>query len=64
MAITGDDKRIGPNQPLMCTVTLHNFISEAAFKKEILLKAAAAEQQKKRNSNQTDRHFNQLRNHA
>ena len=42
----GDDKRIGPNQPLMCTVTLHNFISEAAFKKEILLKAAAAEQQK------------------
>ena len=42
----GDDKRIGPNQPLMCTVTLHNFISEAVFKKEILLKAAAAEQQK------------------
>lgn len=42
----GDDKRIGPNQPLMCTVTLHNFISEAAFKKEILLKTAAAEKQK------------------
>lgn len=43
----GDDKRIGPNQPLMCTVTLHNFISEAAFKKEIMLKATAAEEQKK-----------------
>lgn len=43
----GDDKRIGTNQPLMCTVTLHNFISEAAFKKEIMLKATAAEEQKK-----------------
>ncbi len=43
----GDDKRIGTNQPLMCTVTLHNFISEAAFKKEIQLKATAAEQPKK-----------------
>ena len=31
----GDDKKIGTNQPLFCTVTLHNFISEAAFKKEI-----------------------------
>ncbi|MBC7845201.1 MAG: gliding motility-associated peptidyl-prolyl isomerase GldI [Flavobacterium sp.] len=40
----GDDKKIGTNQPLMCTVTLHNFISEAAFKKEILLKATAEEQ--------------------
>jgi gliding motility-associated peptidyl-prolyl isomerase len=34
----GDDKKIGTNQPLLCTVTLHNFISEAAFKKEIQLK--------------------------
>ncbi|MES2575708.1 MAG: gliding motility-associated peptidyl-prolyl isomerase GldI [Bacteroidota bacterium] len=37
----GDDKKIGTNQPLQCTVTLHNFISEAAFKKEILLKKTA-----------------------
>lgn len=35
----GDDKKIGTNQPLLCTVTLHNFISEEAFKKEIILKA-------------------------
>ena len=35
----GDDKKIGPNQPLICTVTLHNFLSEEALKKEILLKA-------------------------
>jgi gliding motility-associated peptidyl-prolyl isomerase len=34
----GDDKKIGPNQPLLCTVTLHNFISELAFKKEIQLR--------------------------
>jgi len=34
----GDDKRIGTNQPLMCTVSLHNFISETAFKKEIQFK--------------------------
>lgn len=38
----GDDKKIGTNQPLLCTVTLHNFISEAAFKKEIYLKETAA----------------------
>lgn len=38
----GDDKKIGTNQPLLCTVTLHNFISEAAFKKEILLKKTDA----------------------
>lgn len=31
----GDDKKIGTNQPLLCTVTLHNFIPEEAFKKEI-----------------------------
>lgn len=34
----GDDKKIGTNQPLLCTVTLHNFISETAFRKEIQLK--------------------------
>lgn len=34
----GDDKKIGTNQPLLCTVTLHNFISETAFKKEIQLR--------------------------
>lgn len=51
----GDEKRIGSNQPLMCTVTLHNFISEVAFKKEIMLKATAAEQQKNSTPNkQTD----------
>jgi len=37
----GDDKKIGTNQPLLCTVTLHNFISEAAFKKEVYLKETA-----------------------
>jgi gliding motility-associated peptidyl-prolyl isomerase len=34
----GDDKKIGTNQPLLCTVTLHNFLSETAFRKEIQLK--------------------------
>lgn len=34
----GDNKKIGPNQPLLCTVTLHNFISEKAFQKDIQLK--------------------------
>ena len=38
----GDDKKIGPNQPLLCTVTLHNFVSEVAFKKEILLRETNA----------------------
>ncbi|WP_310558129.1 gliding motility-associated peptidyl-prolyl isomerase GldI [Flavobacterium sp.] len=38
----GDDKKIGTNQPLLCTVTLHNFISEVAFKKEILLRKTDA----------------------
>ena len=38
----GDEKKIGPNQPLLCTVTLHNFVSEAAFKKEILLRKTEA----------------------
>jgi gliding motility-associated peptidyl-prolyl isomerase len=34
----GDNKKIGANQPLLCTVTLHNFIAEEAFKKEVQLK--------------------------
>ena len=38
----GDEKKIGPNQPLLCTVTLQNFISEVAFKKEILLRKTDA----------------------
>ena len=33
----GDNKKIGTNQPLLCTVKLHNFIAEEAFKKEIQL---------------------------
>lgn len=37
----GDNKKIGSNQPLFCTVTLNNFISEEAFKKEIELKSQA-----------------------
>ena len=42
----GDDKKIGTNQPLLCTVTLHNFISETAFKKEIQLRESTTEDQK------------------
>ena len=38
----GDTKKIGTNQPLLCTVSLHNFISEEAFKKEIQLRATNA----------------------
>ena len=34
----GDNKKIGANQPLLCSVTLHNFITEEAFKKEVQLK--------------------------
>ena len=41
----GDDKKIGSNQPILCTVTLHNFISEVAFKKEIQLREANTLQQ-------------------
>jgi gliding motility-associated peptidyl-prolyl isomerase len=41
----GDDKKIGTNQPLLCTVTLHNFLSEAAFKKEIQLRTATPQKQ-------------------
>lgn len=31
----GDQKKIGTNQPLICTVTLRDFKSEAVYKKEI-----------------------------
>jgi len=41
----GDNKKIGTNQPLLCTVTLHNFISEIAFKKEIQLKGSTSKKQ-------------------
>ena len=34
----GDNKKIGTNQPLLCSLTLHNFIAEEAFKKEVQLK--------------------------
>lgn len=38
----GDDKKIGTNQPLICTVTLRDFKSEAVYKKESELKVKAA----------------------
>ncbi|MFV8336627.1 gliding motility-associated peptidyl-prolyl isomerase GldI [Flavobacterium sp. RSP29] len=40
----GDDKKIGTNQPLICTVTLRDFKLEAAYKKEseVKLKAISA----------------------
>ena len=34
----GDDMKIGTNQPLICTVTLRDFKSEAAYKKETEVK--------------------------
>ena len=34
----GDNKKIGPNQPLFCTVTLRNFISEKDLKKQSEIK--------------------------
>jgi gliding motility-associated peptidyl-prolyl isomerase len=34
----GDNKKIGSNQPLLVSLTLHNFISEVAFKKDIQMK--------------------------
>jgi len=42
----GDEKKIGPNQPILCTITLHNFISEEAFKKEVQLRSEVVKQQK------------------
>ena len=37
----GDQKKIGTNQPLLCSVTLRNFMSEVDYKKENELKATA-----------------------
>ena len=37
----GDDKKIGTNTPLLCTVTLQNFISEAELKRQEILRAKA-----------------------
>lgn len=34
----GDNKKIGSNEPLICTVKLRNFVPEEAFRKEIQLK--------------------------
>ncbi len=34
----GDNKKIGTNQPLICTVKLHSFAPEETFKKETQLK--------------------------
>lgn len=31
----GDDKKIGPNQPLICTITLNDFKPEAVYEKEL-----------------------------
>ncbi|OOG72841.1 gliding motility-associated peptidyl-prolyl isomerase GldI [Flavobacterium sp. A45] len=31
----GDNNKIGTNQPLFCTVTLRNFMSEAAYNKQV-----------------------------
>lgn len=41
----GDTKKIGPNQPLLVTVNLYNFISEEAFRKDIQSKAASSTKQ-------------------
>lgn len=41
----GDNKKIGTNQPLLCTVTLNNFEPENAIKKEIKKPLAPATQQ-------------------
>lgn len=38
----GDNKRIGVNEPLICTVTLHDFKPEAIFKKEMGAKSISA----------------------
>ncbi|KDN55993.1 gliding motility-associated peptidyl-prolyl isomerase GldI [Flavobacterium seoulense] len=33
----GDNKKIGPNQPLICTITLNDFKPESVYKKELEL---------------------------
>jgi hypothetical protein len=69
----GDNKRIGTNQPLICTVTLRDFMSEVykkqmdqtsitdvpAIKKAILDPKTSAESNKKHktNPNTNKRHF-------
>ena len=40
----GDDKKIGTNMPLLCIVTLRDFMSEAAYKKELELKTEITSQ--------------------
>lgn len=40
----GDDKKIGTNMPLLCIVTLRDFKSEAAYKKELELKTEITSQ--------------------
>lgn len=42
----GDNKKIGTNQPLFCTVTLRDFMPEAAYKKESESKLTPPVQQK------------------
>ena len=37
----GDNKKIGTNIPLLCTVTLRNFMPEAELKKQEMLRAKA-----------------------
>mgnify|MGYP001602396356 FL=1 len=37
----GDNKKIGTNTPLLCTVTLRNFMPEAELKKQEMLRAKA-----------------------
>jgi gliding motility-associated peptidyl-prolyl isomerase len=41
----GDNKKIGTNQPLLCTVTLRDFMPEAAYKKQIELQTTAPTKQ-------------------
>lgn len=36
----GDNKKIGPNQPLICTVTLNDFKPEAVYRKELKQKTS------------------------
>ena len=40
----GDDKKIGTNMPLLCIVTLRDFMSEANYKKELELKTEITSQ--------------------
>lgn len=51
----GDLNKIGSNTPIICTVTLQNFISEIAFKKELQLKETNVENSELTNE---DKSFN------